>query len=147
MNMNTENWADIDDDNEELLPPRTEKIDKNGIKTIVTYHFDKKKRTVKTTKRVKVFKLEKRRYHAAVKRRATWKKFGDCEGMPAGPNSNTTIKYQGEPIKMEDPNVVLDEVRVSFFDENSIARYFIFFTYRMRKKLILQQLFKKLPKK
>ena len=30
------------------LLPRTEKVDKNGIKTIVTYHFDKQKRTVKT---------------------------------------------------------------------------------------------------
>ena len=112
MNNSTENWADLeDDDNEELLPPRTEKVDKNGIKTIVTYHFDNQKRTVKTTRRVKVFKFEKRRYKVAVQRRATWKKFGDCEGEAPGPNTDNTIKYVGEPIKMEDPNIIPDDVR------------------------------------
>ena len=123
MNNSTENWADLeDDDNEELLPPRTEKVDKNGIKTIVTYHFDKQKRTVKTTRRVKVFKFEKRRYKVAVQRRATWKKFGDCEGEAPGTNTDNTIKYVGEPIKMEDPNIIPDDVRFIF----SLSRFTTF---------------------
>ena len=124
-----ESWADIDENDQLPLPPNKETVDKNGIKTIVTYAYDKKKRRVKTTRKVRVFKFEKRSYHVEKSRRANWKKFGDCEGLDNGPENNITYKYQGEPIKMEDPNVVPEDVRFFFSVFQFFFRFLQLFQY------------------
>ena len=124
-----ESWADIDENDQLPLPPNKETVDKNGIKTIVTYAYDKKKRRVKTTRKVRVFKFEKRSYHVEKSRRANWKKFGDCEGLDNGPENNITYKYQGEPIKMEDPNVVPEDVRFFFLRFSVFFRFLQLFQY------------------
>jgi len=100
-------WADIDDEEHIMLPPPKETKDKNGITTIVSFKVEGKNR-IRTTKRIRQYQFEKRVYFAAEERRRTWKKFGDCEKVPPGPEQNITYKTFDE-IFMEDPNVIEEE--------------------------------------
>jgi len=97
-------WADIDDDDHIMLPPVKETVDKHGVKTTVSYEARDGKKIKKTT-RVRIYKFQKRVYHAVVKRRETWAKFGEVADKPRGPEDNITYMSFDE-IFMEDPNVV-----------------------------------------
>ena len=46
-----------------------------------------------------------------------------------GPENNITYKYQGEPIKMEDPNVVPEDVRFFFLRFSVFFRLLQLFQY------------------
>jgi len=65
------------------------KPDAQGIKTIVEYHRDENGKPVKITRKVKVTrKAVKENKHVLARRQ--WKKFGDCAGLPPGPEENIT---------------------------------------------------------
>jgi len=100
-------WADIDDDDHIMLPPVKETVDKHGIRTTIKYEVKDGKKIKKTT-RVRIYKFQKRVYHAAVKRRQTWKKFGEVKDKPAGPEDNITYT-QFDEVVMEDPNAKEEE--------------------------------------
>jgi len=101
-------WADIDEDDRLPLPPPTEIVGKNGVRTVVEYSYNESKQRVKTMTKVRTFAFKKRVYHCAQERRKTWKKFGDCADVPPGPEDNITY-VSFDPVVMEDPNAVDDQ--------------------------------------
>jgi len=83
-------WADEDDSsNNNKLPPREEWYDEEGLKHVVEYHFNDDNKLVKTTK---VFRVKKqtRQVSKTVAERRHWKKFGDCQKAPPGPEPGVT---------------------------------------------------------
>ena len=65
------------------------KVDSTGLRTIVEYGTNEKGQKLKVTKKMRPVKrvvlVNKR-----VLERQQWRKFGDCEGLPAGPEPNVT---------------------------------------------------------
>jgi len=61
------------------------------IRTIVEYYINEKQQRVKVTKTVKLVKKLTKVNKNVIERRK-WKKFGDCEGLPSGPEANVTYK-------------------------------------------------------
>ncbi|OQS06455.1 eukaryotic translation initiation factor 3 subunit G [Thraustotheca clavata] len=89
-------WGDEDED---YLPPRTEK-EENGIKTIISWKFDEEKNKVKVTTKIKKVQ-ETTRLSKRVLERANWAKFG--EALQEEGNNNVTYTPP-EAIYMEDPS-------------------------------------------
>jgi translation initiation factor 3 subunit G len=73
----------------ELPPDTITGPDENGIKIYVTHRFNEKNQIVRTTRTVKVTKTIRRVKRAVLERRK-WAKFGDCEGLPPGPEDGVT---------------------------------------------------------
>eukprot|EP01097_Dermamoeba_algensis_P000976 TRINITY_DN1360_c0_g2_i1.p1 TRINITY_DN1360_c0_g2~~TRINITY_DN1360_c0_g2_i1.p1 ORF type:complete len:283 (-),score=90.65 TRINITY_DN1360_c0_g2_i1:193-1008(-) len=84
----TKFWGDEDEDIEkeedhEIGP------DENGIKTIVRFLVNEKGEKVKLTRKVRVVrKIHK--INKKVEERKKWKKFGECAGLPPGPEKGIT---------------------------------------------------------
>lgn len=84
-------WAD-DDDIDEIsteLPPAQTLSNKDGTKTIITYHINEDNQKVKTTRRVR-YTTHTERVNPRVADRKTWAKFGDSAKDGAGPVPDTT---------------------------------------------------------
>lgn len=83
----TTRWGD--EDETEDLPPPQETVDENGIKTTIEYKMNEKGQRVKITRKYRLYKTVTR-YNKRVEERKKWKKFGDCTGLPAGPEPGIT---------------------------------------------------------
>ncbi|GJQ12741.1 hypothetical protein GpartN1_g4532.t1 [Galdieria partita] len=81
-------WAD-EDDSSNKLPPREEWYDEEGLKHVVEYHINEENKLVKTTKVFGV-KKETKQVSKSVAERRGWKKFGDCQRAPPGPEPGVT---------------------------------------------------------
>ncbi|GJD11884.1 Eukaryotic translation initiation factor 3 subunit G [Galdieria sulphuraria] len=81
-------WAD-EDDFSNKLPPLEEWYDEEGLKHVVEYHFNEENKLVKTTKVFRV-KKETKQVSKSVAERRHWKKFGDCQRAPPGPEPGVT---------------------------------------------------------
>jgi translation initiation factor 3 subunit G len=66
------------------------------FKIITDYKTNDQGQTIKVTQKVKEVKVQ---VSAGVAERQKWKKFGDCAGLPAGPDSNSTTV--GEPVYLK----------------------------------------------
>uniref|UniRef100_A0AAY5K8R8 Eukaryotic translation initiation factor 3 subunit G n=1 Tax=Esox lucius TaxID=8010 RepID=A0AAY5K8R8_ESOLU len=83
-------WADqVEEEGDEgTLPPSKETV-KGNIKTITEYKIDEDGKKFKI---IRTFKIETRKASKAVARRKNWKKFGNSEYDPPGPNvADTTV--------------------------------------------------------
>eukprot|EP00455_Lapot_gusevi_P043344 TRINITY_DN525_c0_g1_i3.p1 TRINITY_DN525_c0_g1~~TRINITY_DN525_c0_g1_i3.p1 ORF type:complete len:294 (+),score=122.01 TRINITY_DN525_c0_g1_i3:53-883(+) len=105
-------WADIGEDEEDQKAVRHEsKVDANGIKIITEYRTNERDQKVKVTRRVKVAPKKVRR-NKIVEARKQWTKFGDCTGLPAGPEPNITyVSYEEvllERVKKEEEEKPVD---------------------------------------
>merc|ERR1712110_755170 len=93
---NMQSWADICDNDIDtvLLPPPIETIE-NGIKTTIYFRSedqeDGSKKYFKVTETSRIITVQKRTSKKAKTRRGI-PKFGDCEGIPAGPEHGVTIR-------------------------------------------------------
>jgi len=65
--------------------------DASGIRTVTDFYVNEKQQRVKVTRTIKMVKKLTKVNKNVIERRK-WKKFGDCEGVPAGPESNVTYK-------------------------------------------------------
>jgi len=96
-------WGDRDNDDAgdgDNQTGRIETIDeKTGVKTVTEVHTDEQGRRVKM---VRKFKTQKKvvKVSKKVLERRKWKKFGDCAGLPAGPERNITYP-SAEVIKLD----------------------------------------------
>jgi len=75
------------------------KVNADGLKTVVEYYSNERGQKVKVTRTVKVIK-KSIRVNKNVAERRKWKKFGDCSGLPPGPEENVTYT-SGELIKLD----------------------------------------------
>ncbi|MBN3291355.1 EIF3G factor, partial [Polypterus senegalus] len=81
-------WADqVEEEGDEGTLPSPKEIIKGNIKTIIEYKIDEDGKKYKI---VRTFKIETRKASKAVARRKNWKKFGQSEFDPPGPNVATT---------------------------------------------------------
>lgn len=107
-------WGDQDGDDEKgaeavrSMPKIwTSAPDKNGIKTVTEYRTEDDGRKVKVIRKIKENKVKIRVNKRVIERRK-WSKYGDCAGLPAGPEANITyptyenINLQLKPRKRED---------------------------------------------
>ncbi|KAG8167128.1 hypothetical protein KVR01_002817 [Diaporthe batatas] len=85
-------WAD-DDDNEEVpstaLPSDETIQNRDGTKTIISYHLNENGQTVKTTRRIRLI-THREVVNPRVAERKKWSKFGLSGNDPAGPAPDTT---------------------------------------------------------
>jgi translation initiation factor 3 subunit G len=84
-------WADDDDIEEtssELPPPQTI-TNKDGTKTIISFHYNENGEKVKTTRRVR-YVTHKETVNPRVADRKTWSKLGQSAKDPVGPAPDTT---------------------------------------------------------
>ncbi|KKY38488.1 putative eukaryotic translation initiation factor 3 subunit g [Diaporthe ampelina] len=85
-------WAD-DDDNEEVpstaLPSDETIQNRDGTKTIISYHLNENGQTVKTTRRIRLI-THREIVNPRVAERKKWSKFGLSGNDPAGPAPDTT---------------------------------------------------------
>ncbi|KAI7784825.1 eukaryotic translation initiation factor 3 subunit g [Diaporthe eres] len=85
-------WAD-DDDNEEVpstaLPSDETIQNRDGTKTIISYHLNENGQTVKTTRRIRLI-THREVVNPRVAERKKWPKFGLSGSDPAGPAPDTT---------------------------------------------------------
>lgn len=85
-------WAD-DDDNEEVpttaLPSDETIQNRDGTKTIISYHLNENGQTVKTTRRIRLI-THREVVNPRVAERKKWSKFGLSGSDPAGPAPDTT---------------------------------------------------------
>lgn len=88
------NWADEDDEKEDNEPSETG-VDENGIKTIIEFKTNDKGQKIKVTKKIRVYTKIVRR-NKNVEARKKWKKFGDCAGVPPGPEAGITSESLDE---------------------------------------------------
>lgn len=119
-------WGDVDYDDDsvnvresgQLTMPSAAasivtKADAKGIKTVVEYVTNEKGQKLKVTRKIKsVSKPVRVNKHVLSRRK--WSKFGDCSGLPPGPETNITYvsfevinldlrpKKRGEEEKEED---------------------------------------------
>ncbi|PKS08881.1 hypothetical protein jhhlp_003494 [Lomentospora prolificans] len=84
-------WADDDDIDEPSveLPPAQTISNKDGTKTIITYHINDSGLKVKTTRRVR-YTTHTEKVNPRVAERKTWEKFGGSAKDPPGPIPDTT---------------------------------------------------------
>ena len=78
----------MDELTSELPPPQT-LSNKDGTKTIISYHINEDGQKVKTTRRVR-YTTHTERVNPRVADRKTWSKFGDSAKDPQGPIPDTT---------------------------------------------------------
>lgn len=124
------NWADVSDNealtssspshsatgssltssaavNSNLAPIISSKPDAQGVRTVVEYIVNDKGQKMKITRRIKSV-VKQVRVNKNVSKRRQWAKFGDCAGVPPGPEVNvTTPSYERihldlRPKKRED---------------------------------------------
>lgn len=85
-------WAD-DDDNEEVpttaLPSDETIQNRDGTKTIISYHLNENGQTVKTTRRIRLI-THREVVNPRVAERKKWSKFGLSGNDVAGPAADTT---------------------------------------------------------
>lgn len=85
-------WAD-DDDNEEVpstaLPSDETIQNRDGTKTIISYHLNENGQTVKTTRRIRLI-THREVVNPRVAERKKWSKFGLSGNDPTGPAADTT---------------------------------------------------------
>lgn len=87
-------WGDaVEDEDYDGLPGQevTEEQRPDGsiLRTIIDYKINDKNQKVKIVKKV-VLRKAKVKMSKKVDERRNWKKFGDCEGLPAGPERGVT---------------------------------------------------------
>lgn len=120
-------WADEIELESGSLPPPTEDIDANGVKTVTEYKINKDDKKVKV---VRTYKLQKHVVSKSVAHRRSLHKFGDSANDEPGPNSQTTL--MSEDINMQlitnkeeerSNDAVLDPKSKKF------ALYFFYFDY------------------
>lgn len=105
--MASMNWGDIQDDesstytmpashstNQGLQMPAVpasivSKVDAAGVRTVVEYGTNEKGQKIKITKKVKTV-MKTVQVPRRVIERQSWKKFGECAGLPPGPEPNVT---------------------------------------------------------
>jgi len=106
------NWGDVEQDDDLPLSPSTvgavsssssssshpvvplvsqSAPDAKGIKTIVEYGTNAQGEKVKITRKVKVVSKQVK-VNKHVLERQDWEKFGDCKGLPKGPEQNITYQ-------------------------------------------------------
>jgi len=109
-------WGDDDgegDDDEKLQQPSkvssfSSAPDKDGIKTVTEFRTEEDGSKVKVIRKVKETRVKVRENKNVLQRRKDWPKFGDCVGLPPGPEANITypthenINLQLKPRKRED---------------------------------------------
>lgn len=72
----------------DVLPPPSEVFDKKtGLKTVVEFKFNEDGKKVKV---IKTYKVETCKVSRTIARRKLWKKFGDMQNDPTGPNPAST---------------------------------------------------------
>jgi translation initiation factor 3 subunit G len=91
-------WGD-DVETKQSDPQHIEKSE-DGYKIIIDVAENERGERVKVTKKIKI---EEIRVNNRISRHKKWKKFGDCEGLPPGPDPATTIRS--------------DELHVEFVNE------------------------------
>lgn len=89
-------WADEVELDSGELPPPTEVIDENGVKTITEYKYNKDDKRVKV---VRTYKTQKLVVSKSIARRRALPKFGDSAKDEPGPASHTT--FVSEDINMQ----------------------------------------------
>jgi len=90
-------WAD---DVEDFDTPRVEeKVDANGIRTVVEYTTNEEGKKVKITRRIKRT-LTKSAVNPTIAARKNWAKFGADKGKPAGPDRATTTVGENVGLKL-----------------------------------------------
>lgn len=89
-------WADEIELESGSLPPPTEDIDANGVKTVTEYKINKDDKKVKV---VRTYKLQKHVVSKSIAHRRQLHKFGDSANDEPGPNSQTT--FVSEDINMQ----------------------------------------------
>lgn len=89
-------WADEIELESGSLPPPTEDIDENGVKTVTEYKLNKDDKKVKV---VRTYKIQKLVVSKSVAARRNLHKFGDSASDEPGPNSHTT--FVSEDINMQ----------------------------------------------
>jgi len=86
-------WSDMEEDGEEdhkEITTATEvEADGSILKTIVEYKSNDKGQKIKVVKKVRVCKANVK-INKRVEQRKRWKKFGDCAGLPLGPEAGVT---------------------------------------------------------
>lgn len=85
-------WADDDEDNEPVttaLPPDETIQNRDGTKTVISYRFNDRGQTVKTTRRIRLI-THREVVNPRVAQRKQWPKFGLSANDPAGPAGDTT---------------------------------------------------------
>eukprot|EP01116_Phalansterium_solitarium_P010997 TRINITY_DN26603_c0_g1_i1.p1 TRINITY_DN26603_c0_g1~~TRINITY_DN26603_c0_g1_i1.p1 ORF type:complete len:302 (-),score=66.05 TRINITY_DN26603_c0_g1_i1:241-1146(-) len=87
-------WGDAQEDDEYDGLPSPEVIEEKGpdgsiLRTVIDYKLNDKGQKVKVTRKIKVSKTQIKISKKAEERRH-WKKFGDCDGLPPGPERGIT---------------------------------------------------------
>jgi len=88
-------WGDQEEENNddyenEITTDAEPSQDGSVIRTVVEYKTNDKGQKVKVIKKIKVFKT-KVKISQGVEQRKKWKKFGDCAGVPPGPEKGITM--------------------------------------------------------
>lgn len=87
-------WGDAQDDDEYDGLPQQEVFEEKGpdgsiLRTVIDYKINDKNQKVKVIRKIKVAKTQIKISKRAEERRH-WKKFGECEGLPPGPERGIT---------------------------------------------------------
>eukprot|EP01094_Clydonella_sp_ATCC50884_P017628 TRINITY_DN309_c0_g1_i1.p2 TRINITY_DN309_c0_g1~~TRINITY_DN309_c0_g1_i1.p2 ORF type:complete len:289 (+),score=123.07 TRINITY_DN309_c0_g1_i1:88-954(+) len=96
-------WGDEDDEQDDVVPnltlpePYETEVDENGFKTKVEFKLVDNQR-IKVTKKIKV-STQKRKVNKLVAERKLWPKFGECAGLPDGPEEGVTSL--GDEVRIE----------------------------------------------
>lgn len=103
------NWGDVDNENEDYEHDEDEQdsvaplggqpvnpilestVDSQGIKTVVEFGTNAQGEKIKITRKIKVVNKPVR-VNRRVLERQQWTKFGDCAGLPRGPEQNVTYQ-------------------------------------------------------
>ena len=83
------------------LPSPSTVINEDGTRVVTEYRLNDEGKKVKVVKTIRM-KLVKTVVNHAVAERKKWKKFGDCEGLPDGPDAEST--FLGEQVFLHLPN-------------------------------------------
>lgn len=96
-------WGDLGEEDVMIPPTRITGPDKNGIKTIVSYKVEDGKR-YRVTKQVREYTKTTRVAKRVAERRKNFTKFGDCEGLPPGPEDGiTSVSF--DEVCLETPDM------------------------------------------
>jgi len=111
-------WGDVDAQDSSMP-------DADGVRTITEYHKTPEGERIKVVRKVKEVKKMVRMNKKVLTRRQ-WQKFGDCKGLPPGPENNITyqsfeaIHLDLKPKKMGDEDKE-DDLKTQLSSRDSIV--------------------------